>query len=65
MRSRRLLLPVLALVVAATALAGCSSFRPYAATVNGKRISQGTLQRELDAILGNEKYLEQQDASFA
>ncbi|MGH9178739.1 MAG: peptidylprolyl isomerase [Acidimicrobiales bacterium] len=56
--------PVL-LLAAALLLAGCSSFRTSAAEVNGERISQDELNRELKAILGNEAYLEQVDQQFS
>jgi foldase protein PrsA len=56
--------PILLLAAAALLLAGCSSFRTYAAEVNGERISQDELNRELKAILGNEAYLEQVDQQF-
>lgn len=63
--SRPRFAPLLVLVAAALVLAGCSSFRTYAAEVNGEHISQDELRSELDAILGNEKYLEQVDQQFA
>lgn len=65
MSSPRRAAPVLLLLAAAVLLAGCSSFRTYAAEVNGQRISQGELNRELKAILGNEAYLEQVDQQFS
>lgn len=65
MRSRSPSVVVAASVIAVALLASCSSFQPYAAEVNGERISQDDLQRELDAILDNEEYLEQQDRRFA
>ena len=49
----------------AALLAGCGSFSSYAAEVNGDRISQNDLQRELNAILDNRAYLEQVDQGFA
>ena len=52
-------------LVALAALAGCSTFETYAAEVNGERITQDDLNRELEAILGNEDYLEQVDQGFA
>lgn len=54
-----------ALALAVIVLAGCSSFESYAAEVNGERISQDTLRRELNAILDNEQYLQQVDQGFA
>lgn len=65
MRSRSSSAALAATVIAVALLASCSSFRPYAAEVNGERISQDDLQRELDAILDNKEYLEQQDRRFA
>jgi len=59
---RRLLLPLAA--VAALALSGCGSLSPYAAKVNGERISQGDLEAEMEAILGNRAYLERVEGSF-
>jgi hypothetical protein len=53
---RRLVGLVLA-AAAALVLAGCASLSPYAAKVNGERISQGDLDRELKAIGGNRTYL--------
>lgn len=53
------------LVAAAAVLAGCSTFETYAAEVNGERISQDDLNDELEAILDNEKYLEDVDQGFA
>ncbi len=52
-------------VVALPALAGCGSLTSYAAKVNGQRISQNELDRELNAILGNKAYLDQVDQGFA
>ncbi|MGI8683995.1 MAG: peptidylprolyl isomerase [Acidimicrobiales bacterium] len=52
------------LVVSLLALTGCGSFSSYAAEVNGERISQEDLRSELNAILGNKKYLDQQDQNF-
>lgn len=52
-------------VVAAAVLGGCGTFETYAAEVNGERITQGELNRELEAILENEDYLEQVDQGFA
>lgn len=56
---------VAAAAVLAWLLAACGSFESYAAEVNGRRISQDELNRELEAILGNERYLEQVDQGFA
>ncbi len=58
----------IAALAAATSLllvAGCGSFTSYAAEVNGERISQNDLRRELNAILGNKKYLDRIDQSFS
>lgn len=55
-----------ALVVASVAVVGgCGTFDTYAAEVNGERITQEELNRELEAILENEDYLEQVDQGFA
>ncbi|MGH9282621.1 MAG: peptidylprolyl isomerase [Acidimicrobiales bacterium] len=64
-RTRRLAPAPVLLLAGALLLAGCSSFRSYAAEVNGERISLGELNRELDAILDNKEYLEQVDQQFA
>ncbi|HEX2065096.1 MAG TPA: peptidylprolyl isomerase [Acidimicrobiales bacterium] len=56
-------LVVLALAVAV--LAACGSAAPYAAKVNGERISERELDRELDALLANEAYLRQVDQALA
>lgn len=53
------------LLLAAGLLAGCGTFDTYAAEVNGERITQDELNDELEAILGNEDYLEQVDQGFA
>ena len=53
------------LALALLALSGCGSFTTYAAEVNGERISQNELRRELNAILGNEKYLDRVDQNFS
>lgn len=64
--SRHTRLSSVVLLLAATALlAGCSSFRSYAAEVNGERISQDELRTELKAILDNDDYLEQVDEQFS
>jgi len=55
----------LAAAISLLFLAGCGSFTSYAAEVNGERISQDDLRRELNAILGNKKYLDRVDQSFA
>ncbi|MDQ3574212.1 MAG: peptidyl-prolyl cis-trans isomerase [Actinomycetota bacterium] len=57
---RRLALVVLS-VAAGVLVAGCGSLTSYAAKVNGQRITQNELDRELNAILGNKAYLEQVD----
>ncbi len=58
---------LLGAVVLAAALinAACGSLTPYAAQVNGVRISEEELERELEAIQGNESYLEQVEQGFA
>ena len=53
------------LLAAGLFLAGCGSLTSYAAKVNGQRITQNELDRELNAILGNKAYLEQVDQGFA
>jgi len=55
----------LALAVVALVLSGCSAFSSYAAEVNGQRISQSELRRELNAILDNTKYLDRVDQNFS
>ena len=52
------------LLAAAVLLAGCGSLTSYAAKVNGRRITQNELDRELNAVLGNKAYLDQIDQSF-
>lgn len=56
-----------AVVVAAVALvlSGCGAFNSYAAEVNGERITQNELRRELNAILDNKKYLDRVDQNFS
>ena len=51
--------------VTAVVLSGCSAFTSYAAEVNGQRISQKDLRRELNAILDNTKYLDRVDQNFS
>lgn len=53
-----------AVAVALSLGAGCSSFTPYAAKVNGERIGVDDLHRELKAIKGNEEYLETFEAQL-
>ena len=55
----------LALCLAALALVGgaCSSLTPWAAKVNGETIATDRLDRELEAILSNRRYLEQVEAA--
>ena len=53
------------LLAAGLTLAGCGSLTSYAAKVNGQRITQNELDRELNAILGNKAYLEQVDEGFS
>lgn len=62
---KRLLVLVVPLLAAAVLLAGCGSLTSYAAKVNGRRITQNELDRELNAVLGNKAYLDQIDQSFA
>jgi len=51
--------------VGVLALSGCGALAdPYAATVNGVRISQDELESELEAILANKAYLAQVDQGF-
>ncbi len=56
---------VVLLVASGLALSACGSLTSYAAKVNGRRITQNELDRELNAILGNEAYLAQVDQGFA
>ncbi|MDP8993125.1 MAG: peptidyl-prolyl cis-trans isomerase [Actinomycetota bacterium] len=53
------------LVLVSMTLAGCGSLTSYAAKVNGRRITQNELDRELNAIRGNKAYLEQVESSFS
>jgi len=46
-------------------LSGCSAVTPYAAKVNGERITVGDLERELKAIRGNEDYLKAIESQLA
>ena len=55
---------VLALA-AVSVQAACGSLDSYAAKVNGRPISAEELQRELEAIRGNESYLEQVEQGIA
>jgi foldase protein PrsA len=41
---------------------GCSSVAPYAATVDGDRLSQGDLEDELEFLSENEKFVERVEA---
>ncbi|HEX2038753.1 MAG TPA: peptidyl-prolyl cis-trans isomerase [Acidimicrobiales bacterium] len=59
MRARALL------VAFAVLLAGCGTLTPYAAKVNGERITVRDLERELKAIRGNEQYLEAVESQLA
>ncbi len=65
MRSPRRLRFLATPLVAVLALAGCGSLTSYAAKVNGQRITQNELDRELNAILNNKTYLDRIDQSFA
>lgn len=60
---RRLLLLGLAVALALVA-SGCGTLQPYAAKVNGERISQDDLESELEAILANEAYLQTVQENF-
>ncbi len=62
MKPRRAL--VVLAVAAVSLLAACGSAAPYAAKVNGERISQREVNRELDAILDNRPYLERLQQGF-
>lgn len=53
---KRFSLCAVALAVALLAGAACSNLGPYAAIVNGERISQKSLDEELNAIKSNEIY---------
>lgn len=61
----RALAQLVALALAVAVLAACGSAAPYAAKVNGERISERALDRELDALLANEDYLRQVDQALA
>ncbi len=61
---KRTLAGILVLAVASV-LAGCGSLDAYAAKVNGERISDEELRRELEAIQGNEDYLQQVEQGLA
>jgi parvulin-like peptidyl-prolyl isomerase len=52
-------------LAAVSVQAGCGSLTTYAAKVNGTPISQQDLQGELEAIQGNERYLEQVELGIA
>lgn len=58
---------ILALFTAAVLvlLSGCDAVTPYAAKVNGERITVGDLERELKAIRGNEEYLKAIESQLA
>jgi hypothetical protein len=58
---RRSLLAVVALV--AVFAAACGTLQPYAAVVNGHRVSERDVDDELKAIRGNAKYLDTIDPS--
>jgi parvulin-like peptidyl-prolyl isomerase len=62
---RRVVVRVVPALVATVVLAGCGSLTSYAAKVNGSRITQNELDRELNAVLGNKAYLDQVDQGFA
>lgn len=62
---RRLATRLVPLLVVAVALAGCGSLTSYAAKVNGRRITQNELDRELNAVLNNKAYLDQIDQAFS
>lgn len=65
-RRRRPPGPLLALLAAASlVLSACSAFSPYAAEVNGERITESELRRELNAILENTEYLDRVDQNFS
>lgn len=57
---RGLVLCLAALFVVGTA---CSTLTPWAAKVNGEMISTSALDRELEAILSNKRYLEQVESA--
>jgi len=63
--AKRLSVLVIPLVAATVLLGGCGSLTSYAAKVNGRRITQNELDRELNAVLGNKAYLDQVDQGFA
>ena len=47
----------------AVVAAGCSTLTPWAAKVNGESIATSDLDRELEAILSNRRYLEQVESA--
>ena len=49
---------LLALVLGGVVLAGCGAVRPYAAVVNGHRLTQSSLLDELKAIKANKQFLD-------
>jgi parvulin-like peptidyl-prolyl isomerase len=60
---RRSAVLVVALVVVAGVLAGCTGATPYAAIVNGTTISQATLLRELHALGNNAGFVAAYDSN--
>lgn len=61
---KRLTFFLLALT-ATVALAGCSALEGYAAKVNGQRLGRDDLDRELEAILANRRYVERIEPGFS
>lgn len=59
------LLFVASALVLALVGSACGAVAPYAAKVNGVRITTRDLERELDAIRGNEQYLEAIEGQLA
>jgi foldase protein PrsA len=56
----RVVVSLLALIV--VSMAGCGSLAPYAATVDGDRLSRGDLEDELEFLSENEKFVERVEA---
>lgn len=61
---RKSLLLFVAAALALFAGVGCSSVSPYAAKVNGARITVSELNRELKAVKGNKDYLDSVEAEL-
>lgn len=53
------------LALVAALLGACSDLTPWAAQVNGEKITESQLRRELNAILDNKAFLERVDQGFS